>query len=59
MNSDDLHKCEVQSVIRRYYPDNRAAAQFFEDVEKKRGHLAAQRLRNDCRIEWMKKKAEK
>lgn len=54
--ADDLHRCEIQSVIRRYYPDGKAAAEYFELVEKKRGHLAAQKLRDDCRAVWIKHK---
>jgi hypothetical protein len=34
------------------------AKEYFELVEKKRGHLAAQRLRDDVRAEWKKRRVE-
>jgi len=33
-----------------------AVSEYFEIVESKRGHLAANRLRDDCREAWKKKK---
>ena len=56
--ADDLHKCEVQAVMRQFYPDGDKAKEYFELVEKKRGHLAAQRLRDDVREEWKKRRVE-
>ena len=56
--SDDLHKCEVMAVMRQCYPDGDEAKAYFELVEKKRGHLAAQRLRDDVRAEWKKRLIE-
>ena len=56
--ADDLHKCEVQAVMRQFYPDGDKAKEYFEVVEKKRGHLAAQRLRDDVRAEWKKRRVE-
>ena len=52
--SDDLHRCEIKAVMRQCFPDGKKAAEYFEVVEKKRGHLAAQRLRDDVRAEWKK-----
>lgn len=49
--ADELHRCEVLSVIRRYFP-NGDPKPFFADVEKFRGKVAADRLRNDCRTLW-------
>lgn len=57
-NADDLHKCEVQAVMRQCYPDGDKAKEYFELVEKNRGHLAAQRLRDDVREEWKKRRVE-
>jgi hypothetical protein len=54
----DLHRHEVASVIRRFYPRGEEAAEYFKLVEKKRGKEAADRLRADCRIAW-KKHADK
>ena len=48
---DELHRCEVLSVIRRYFP-NGDPKPFFADVEKFRGKESADRLRNDCRTLW-------
>lgn len=49
---DDRHRCEVKSVIRRFYPDGQAAAEYFAAVEKKRGKGPADKLRADCRVAW-------
>ena len=49
--ADELHRCEVLSVIRRYFP-NGDPKPFFADVEKFRGKESADRLRNDCRTLW-------
>ncbi len=51
--SEELHRCEVQSVIRRYFPDGDPKP-FFAEVEKKRGKVVADKLRDDCRTEWVK-----
>ena len=55
---DDLHRCEINAVMRQCFPDGTKAAEYFEVVEKKRGHLAAQRLRDDVRAEWKKRLIE-
>lgn len=57
--ADTLHACEVRDIVRRFFPDGHAAAEFMEQVEKKRGHLAAQKLRDDVRAEWKKRQKEK
>ena len=55
----DMHSCEVRSVIRMYYPNGRAAAAaYFDGVEKARGKEAADKLRNDVRAEWRKRKEQ-
>ena len=56
--SDELHLCEIKAVMRQCYPDGDKAKEYFELVEKKRGHLAAQRLRDDVRAEWKKRRVE-
>ena len=48
---DELHRCEVITVVRRYFPDGDPKP-FFADVEKKRGKESADKLRNDCRTLW-------
>ena len=53
--AEELHSCEIKAVIRQCYPDGDKAKEYFEVVEKKRGHLAAQRLRDDVREEWKKR----
>lgn len=53
---EELHRCEVQSVIRRYFP-NGDPKPFFADVEKFRGKEAADKLRADCRKAWAEVKA--
>lgn len=54
----DLHRHEVASVIRRYYPRGEEAAEYLRLVEKKRGKEAADKLRADCRIAWKKRAKE-
>lgn len=56
--AEELHSCEIKAVIRQCYPDGDKAKEYFELVEKKRGHLAAQRLRDDVRAEWKKRRVE-
>lgn len=53
---EELHRCEVQSVIRRYYP-NGDPKPFFAEVEKHRGKESADKLRADCRVAWAEVKA--
>jgi len=55
--SAELHRCEVLSVVRMYYPDNKRAVEYFAEVEKRRGKDAAERLRADVRVEWMARQA--
>ena len=52
---DELHRCEVITVVRRYFPDGDPKP-FFADVEKKRGKESADKLRADCRKEWAKRR---
>ena len=54
--AEELHRCEVQSVIRRYFPDGDPKP-FFADVEKFRGKESADKLRADCRVAWAEVKA--
>lgn len=49
--AEELHRCEVQSVIRRYFPDGDPKP-FFSEVEKKRGKEVTDKLRSDCREAW-------
>jgi len=53
---EELHRCEVQSIIRRYFPDGDPKP-FFADVEKRRGKESADKLRADCRKAWAEVKA--
>lgn len=57
-STEELHDCEIKAVMRQCFPDGNKAAEYFEVVEKKRGHLAAQRLRDDVREEWKKRRVE-
>lgn len=58
MAEDDRHRCEVRSVLRRYYPRGQEAAAYIELVEKKRGKPAADRLRNDVRVAWRQRRID-
>ena len=55
---DDRHRCEVKSVIRRFFPDGQGASEYFALVEKKRGKPAADRLRNDVRVAWRQRRID-
>jgi hypothetical protein len=52
----ELFRCEVQSVIRKCYPDGNKAAEYFNEVENRRGKESADKLRNSCRVEWKLRK---
>lgn len=54
----DMHRCEVRSVIRMYYPNGHAAAAYLDGVEKARGKEAAGKLRDDVRAEWKKRQEQ-
>ena len=49
--ADELHRCEVLSIINRYFP-NGDPKPYFAEVEKKRGKESADKLRADCRTAW-------
>ena len=53
--ADELHRCEVLSIINRYFP-NGDPKPYFAEVEKKRGKESADKLRADCRKEWAKRR---
>lgn len=52
----ELFRCEVQSVIRKCYPDGNKAAEYFVMVESKRGKESADKLRDACREAWKSRK---
>lgn len=54
----DRHACEVKAVMRQCYPDGQKAAEYMHEVEKKRGKEAADRLRDDVRAAWKKRRIE-
>lgn len=56
--ADDLHRCEIKSVIRKFYPDGDKAAEYMNLVEAKRGKLAADRLRDDVRAACKQRRIE-
>ncbi len=54
--SAELFRCEVQSVIRRRYPDGNKANEYFVMVEAKRGKEATDKLRAASREAWKARK---
>lgn len=48
---EELHRCEVAGIVRRYFPHGDPRP-FFKMVESKRGKDAAEKLRTDCRAAW-------
>lgn len=55
---EDRHACEVKAVMRQCYPDGQKAAEYMNEVEKRRGKAAADRLRDDVRAEWKRRRIE-
>ena len=51
---EELRRCEVLTIVNRYFPHGDPKP-FFADVKKHRGQVAADKLRDDCRAEWMKR----
>lgn len=57
--AEDLHRCEINDVMLRYYPKKGdKAAEYFDKVEKSRGKSAADRLRDDVRAAWRQRRIE-
>lgn len=56
--AEDLHRCEIEAVMRQCYPDGDKAAEYFRLVEKSRGKEAADRLRDDVRAAWKQRRIE-
>jgi len=52
---EELHRCEVLTIVNRYYPDGDPKP-FFADVKKHRGQVATDKLMDDCRAEWINRK---
>ena len=52
-----IHRCEVNTLVNRYYPNGgERLGEFLKLVESKRGKQSADQLRADCREEWKKRK---
>lgn len=54
----EMASCEVKMVLRTCYPDSCKAKAYFDLVGKRRGHAAAEALKDACREAWMKKSEE-
>lgn len=52
------HACEVRDCIRRFFPRGEAMAAHLEMVERRRGKVAAERLRADVRLAWREAKTK-
>jgi hypothetical protein len=53
----EIHRCEVNTLVNRYFPHGgEQLGEFLKLVESKRGKPAADQLRADCREEWKKRK---
>jgi len=48
----DMHRCEIKSVIRKYFPQGSLAAAYFDLVEQNRGKESADKLRDGTRAAW-------
>lgn len=46
------HEYEVRDCIRRFYPDGDRMAAHLDLVGRRRGKVAADRLRADVRVAW-------
>ena len=52
----ERHRCEVQWVIRAYYPNSDMVADYLKAVKKQRGKEAADKLRPDLREAWKRRR---
>lgn len=51
---EQRHQCEVRQVLKWRVQDRNKAMEYLNLVEKRRGEIAANKLRLDCRIQWEK-----
>ena len=51
----ERHRCEVQWIIRAYYPKTEPVAEYLEAVKKRRGQDAYDKLRKDTWIAWKRR----
>ena len=51
---EQRHQCEVRQVLKWRVEDRNKAMDYLNLVEKRRGEIAANKLRLDCRIQWEK-----
>lgn len=49
---EERHRCEVRQVLKWRVQDRTKAMEYLALVEKRRGEIAANKLRNDSRIQW-------
>ncbi len=49
---EERHRCEVRQVLKWRAQDRNKAMDYLLAVEKRRGDVAANKLRNDSRIQW-------
>jgi hypothetical protein len=49
---EEKHRCEVRQVLKWRVQDRTKAMEYLALVEKRRGEIAANKLRNDSRIQW-------
>lgn len=54
----ERHRCEVQWIVRAYYPNSDMVADYLKAVEKQRGKESADKLRPDLREAWKKRRDE-
>jgi len=51
---EQRHQCEVRQILKWRVQDRNKAMDYLNLVEKRRGEIAANKLRIDCRIQWEK-----
>lgn len=49
---EERHRCEVRQVLKWRVQDRTKAMEYLLLVEKRRGEIAANKLRNDARFQW-------
>jgi len=55
---DDRHRCEVESVMRRCYPDGERVNAYLAAVKKARGEQSARKLRNALGDAWRQRQKD-
>jgi hypothetical protein len=51
---EQRHRCEVNQVLRWRVESRPKSSDYLQDVRKKRGNKAADKLEKDCKEQWQR-----